>query len=97
MVANKGDIEAKLKEIKPYLAENFSVNNIGYFGSFASGNPAYDSDIDILVEFSKPIGLKFFSLEEYLESMFGRKVDLVTKNALKTQIRDDILKQVIYV
>ena len=56
-----------------------------------------DSDIDILVELEKPIGWKFFTLEIYLEKIFDRKIDLVTKNALKEQIKDDILKQVNYV
>jgi len=51
----------------------------------------------LLVEFERPIGWKFFSLEIYLKSIFGRKIDLVTKNALKEQIRDRILKQVKYV
>ena len=56
-----------------------------------------DSDIDILVELHQPIGWRFFSLEIYLEKTFGRKIDLVTKSALKEQIRDKILKQVNYV
>jgi predicted nucleotidyltransferase len=49
------------------------------------------------VELEKPIGWKFFSLEIYLENVFGRKVDLVTKNALKEQIKENILQQVDYV
>lgn len=97
MVINKDDLTSRLKELKPYLAENYGVASIGFFGSFAGGNPQKDSDIDILVDFNRPIGFKFFSLEEYLESVFGRKVDLVTKSALKSQFKDQILKQVIYI
>jgi predicted nucleotidyltransferase len=48
-------------------------------------------------ELERPIGWKFFSLELYLEQIFNRKIDLVTKNALKDQIKDSILKQVNYV
>ncbi|MFO7827650.1 MAG: nucleotidyltransferase family protein, partial [Bacteroidales bacterium] len=71
--------------------------NIGLFGSFSNGDYTNDSDIDLLVELEKPIGWKFFSLEIYLENVFGRKVDLVTKNALKEQIKENILQQVDYV
>lgn len=91
------DIEDKLREIKPYLFEKFHVNKIGYFGSFAEGKQTDASDVDILVEFSQTPGWEFFSLEAYLEDIFGRKVDLVTEQAIKHQLRDRILNQVKYV
>lgn len=50
--------------------------------------------MDILVEFSEPVGWEFVELKEYLEEILGRTVDLVTKNALKKQLRDEILKEV---
>jgi uncharacterized protein len=93
----RNDILIKLKELKPALNKDYSVKNIGLFGSFSKGDYTNDSDIDILVELEKPIGWKFFSLEIYLEKVFGRKVDLVTKNALKEQIKENILQQVDYV
>jgi uncharacterized protein len=93
----RNDILIKLKELKPALNKDYSVKNIGLFGSFSNGDYTNDSDIDILVELEKPIGWKFFSLEIYLEKVFGRKVDLVTKNALKEQIKENILQQVDYV
>ncbi len=91
------DIAKKLKEIKPYLADKFKVKEIGYFGSFAQGNHQQDSDIDILVEFSTTPGWEFFMLEEYLESVFDRKVDLVTKTALREQLKEQILQTVQYI
>ncbi|MEI6854117.1 MAG: nucleotidyltransferase family protein [Bacteroidota bacterium] len=91
------EIENKLKEIKPLLISEYSVSEIGYFGSFAADNQTENSDIDILVEFAKPIGWRFFTLEKYLEDIFGIKVDLVTKNALKKQLRAGILKKVRYI
>lgn len=94
---SKNDILNKLSDLKPILKRDFSVKEIGLFGSFSEDSYTDDSDIDILVEFEKPIGWKFFSLEIYLENVFGRKIDLVTKNALKEQIKDKILKQVKYV
>ena len=91
------DIENKLKEIKPALMNDFFVSQIGYFGSYAENKQSESSDIDILVEFSKPIGWRFFTLEKYLEEIFGLKIDLVTKNALKKQLKQDILKKVRYI
>jgi len=93
----KTDILDKLKDLKPILYKNFSVKEIGLFGSFSDESYTESSDIDILVELEKPIGWRFFSLEIYLESILGRKIDLVTKNALKEQIKDSILKQIQYV
>ncbi len=93
----RNDILEKLRELKPYLNEEYSVIEIGLFGSFASNNANENSDIDLLVELEKPIGWKFFSLEIYLEEVFGRKIDLVTKNALRERLKDNILNNVSYV
>ena len=94
---SKNDILAKLKELKPTLYNDYSVKEIGLFGSFSDGTFSDDSDIDLIVELERPIGWKFFSLELYLHKIFNRKIDLVTKNALKEQIKDSILKKVNYV
>ena len=93
----KTDILNKLIDLKPILLRDYSVKKIGLFGSFSDDSFTDDSDIDLLVEFERPIGWRYFSLEIYLENIFGRKIDLVTKNALKEQIKDRILKQVKYV
>ncbi|NOZ47936.1 MAG: nucleotidyltransferase family protein [Chlorobi bacterium] len=93
----RNDILNKLSDLKPTLYKDYSVKQIGLFGSFSDDSNTNESDIDLLVEFEKPIGWKYFSLEIYLETIFGRKIDLVTKNALKEQIKDNILSQVKYV
>jgi uncharacterized protein len=90
------EILKKLKELKPSLYKDYSVNEIGLFGSFSDETFSDNSDIDLLVELEKPIGWKFFTLEIYLEKVFNRKIDLVTKNALKEQIKQKILSQVKY-
>lgn len=97
MVLTQSDIELKLKELKPELVRKFCVNNIGYFGSYAIGKQTEKSDLDLLVEFSEPIGWSFFQLEQLLEKKLGLKIDLVTKSALKERIKDSILNQVKYI
>ena len=90
------EIKEIIKKHKDELKEKYSVKEIGIFGSFARGEAKEDSDIDILVEFEKPIGLfKFLELEEYLSNLIGREVDLVSKKALKPHIGKHILEEVI--
>lgn len=89
-------ILSTLQELRPTLHEEYSVERIGLFGSFSDNTNSDESDIDIIVELARPIGWKFFSLELYLEKVFDRKIDLVTKNALKEQIKDHILSKVNY-
>lgn len=96
-MVTKEEILSKLKELKPTLNKEYAVTRIGLFGSFSNNTFTDESDIDILVELERPIGWKFFSLEIYLEKVFNRKIDLVTKNGLKEQIKESILNQVNYV
>ena len=77
------EIEEQIREIKPYLCEEFAVDQIGYFGSFATGDYREDSDVEVLVSFRAKVGWKFFDLKEYLELALKRKVDLVTERSLK--------------
>ncbi len=93
----RNEILSKLTELKPLLLKDYAVREIGLFGSFSDNSFTENSDIDLLIDLDRPIGWKFFSLEIYLEKVFGRKIDLVTKNALKTQIKEQILSQVTYV
>lgn len=78
------------------LLDRYGVSAVSLFGSVARGESTEDSDIDLLVEFSRPIGLlQFVELKQLLEEVFGRPVDLVTPRALKPQLRDQILKEAI--
>jgi len=93
---------AEIKKIignnKHILKETYNVRQIGIFGSYTKGIPDRKSDIDILVEFSKPVNFfEFIRLEYFLSDLLGIKVDLVTKKALKPLIKNDILKQTVYV
>ena len=91
------DIETKLQQIKPELAERFHVSEIGYFGSYVHGQQTDNSDLDLVVEFSQPVGWSFFTLEQFLEQSLGLSIDLVTKSGLKQRIKESILNQVKYI
>lgn len=93
---DKDVLEARLREYKPILEDRYSVKKIGVFGSFVRNEQKDDSDIDIIVEFSRPVGFQFIDLKLYLEEIFNRKVDLVTPNALKPHIKEQILREVSY-
>ncbi len=90
------EIEKTLKKHKPFLRKKFKVKRIGVFGSVARGEESERSDVDILVEFSEPIGWEFIDLKEFLEKELDREVDLVTVKALKSQLKDKILEEVTY-
>jgi hypothetical protein len=88
----------KLKDLDARLNEEFGVHRIGIFGSYARGEEREGSDIDLLVEFKRPVDLFEFSrLRSFLADQLGTAVDLVTPNALKSMIKDNILKSVVYI
>lgn len=86
-----------LKKVAPRLQREFKVKDIGIFGSFIHEEASEKSDVDLLVEFSGTVGWEFIDLKNLLEDILEIKVDLVTKKALKPQLRDVILKEVVYV
>jgi uncharacterized protein len=103
MVTAKKSVKSleEIKDIvsrhKSNLKRDYHVSSIGIFGSYARGQQKESSDIDILVEFEKPVGFfKFIHLENYLRDILGVKVDLVTRNALKPYMGKRILEEVRY-
>ena len=92
------EIQEILRQKKPILRARFKVKEIGIFGSFVRGEEKDTSDLDILVELERPVGLiKFVGLQNYLSDELGEKVDLVTKSALKPRIKKNILSEVVYI
>ncbi|MBU0700996.1 nucleotidyltransferase family protein [bacterium] len=79
----KDKVTHLLKEHYNVLVTEYGVSRIGIFGSVVTGIMREDSDLDIVVEFNQPIGFKFIKFVEYLENLFGRKVDVVTKDGIK--------------
>ena len=87
-----------LRRIRDHRAdlERLGVRSLALFGSAARGDDGIASDVDLLVEFSQPVGLfRFLDLKDYLESLLGREVDLVTPDALKAQLRPRILAEAV--
>lgn len=85
-----------LKSNSDELRKRFRISTLDIFGSVARDEAGVDSDVDILVVFETPPGLFIFvQLKKYLEDILSCKVDLVTKKALKSQLRDNILKDLI--
>lgn len=80
---SKDQVIQLLRTEMPYLHTRFGVLRLALYGSFARGEPRSDSDIDILVELERPLGLEFVSLADYLEEKLGRRVDLATFSAFE--------------
>lgn len=87
-----------LQSHKDELYERYHVESLSVFGSVSRGTARPDSDIDILVRYQTTPGLfEFLSLKQYLESIVGRSVDLVTEGSLKKQLKNGILLEAIRV
>jgi uncharacterized protein len=86
----------RLREHRAEL-ERMDVASLAVFGSVARDEAGPDSDVDVLVEFARPVGIfRFLELKEYLEAILGQPVDLATRGALKRQFRDAILSEAVY-
>jgi predicted nucleotidyltransferase len=77
------EIRAILNQHRQVLRERYGVQELALFGSYARGDQAPLSDVDILVQVRRPIGLRFFELWDYLEEILGLRVDLLTPEALQ--------------
>ncbi len=94
---NLNQINTLLREHKFDLKKKYSIKQLGVFGSYSRGEQNENSDVDILVEFEKPIGLDFIELAEELETILNRKVDLVSKGSIKPRVWNYIEKDLQYV
>ena len=98
---NKKTIIEKIRIQYPYLVSEYGVKRIGLFGSYSKDKQTEKSDIDIIAEFEKPIGLKFIEFTNYLETLLGKKIDVLTPEGVNgitvKRIINDIEKSIIYV
>jgi len=86
---------------KKNILERYTVKKIGLFGSFAKDKQNKNSDIDLIVEFGNPDLDNFMNLIDYLENLFGRRVEVLTPIGVDTirikEVAEDIKRSVIYV
>ncbi len=99
------DINSRLRTELPLLRERYGVQRLALFGSFVKGTATTESDVDLLVELARPLGLAYVRLSDDLERVLGRKVDLGTFEALRRSLKDprrartaaEVLRTAIYV
>ena len=101
MMLTKEKITEILREKYPYLVSEYGVKRIGVFGSYAKDLSTEASDIDIVVEFERPIGFGFIEFIEYLENLLGKNVDVLTPAGIQgirvDRIARSIEESVVYV
>jgi len=91
----RDDVIGRIRNAAPELLDH-SVQAVWLFGSVARNEATPASDVDVLVEFSGPVTMfEFIRLRRRLEAVLGRTVDLVTRDALKPQLRDRILAEAV--
>lgn len=95
---NKEEIRKKIASQLPLLRQKYKVKRLGIFGSVVRNQQRKESDLDMLVEFTSPIGFfDFIRLENFLTKALNQRVDLISKKAIKPAIKNDVLKETIYV
>jgi predicted nucleotidyltransferase len=92
-----GDIKLKLSLLKPMLEKQYAVSELGLFGSYVRNEQNDQSDIDILVDFKRPIGIEFVDLADLLEKELDLKVDLVSRNGIQPKYFSAIQPEICYV
>jgi len=91
----RGEAIQRLAAARPELA-TLGVRSLDLFGSVARGEAGPASDVDLLVDFDKPIGLfHFFRVQRRIEEILGSKVDLVMRDAVKRQLRERIFAEAV--
>lgn len=98
VVMNRARALELLSQSKPALAARFGVRELALFGSTARDSARNDSDIDVLVVFDGPAtSERYFGVQFYLEDLFGLPIDLVTKKALRPELRPFVEKEAVHV
>ena len=91
------DILSVLRRERAKLFAKYGLKSMAVFGSATRGDFTPESDVDIMVEFERPIGMDFFDLEQDLARIVSRKVDLVMRTAVKPHYMEFIQKDLKYV
>jgi predicted nucleotidyltransferase len=87
----------KLRSHKPELQRKYPVSRIGVFGSYARGEATENSDLDIAVDITGPMGLSFVAMANEIENIFGIKVDVVPRRSIKQDYLPYVERDIVYV
>jgi hypothetical protein len=90
-------IKNSLSALKPEMQQRFFVNSIGLFGSVVRDDFKVSSDVDIIVDFTRPVGIEFVDLANFIESKLNKKIDLISRNGVKKKYFEQIESQIVYV
>lgn len=94
---NKQYILKKLRTLKPVLQEKYGVSELALFGSYSRDEQTIESDIDIMVDFSKPIGIEFMDVVYLLQEEFEAvPVQVVSRKAIKEKYYDRLKCDLLY-
>jgi len=94
---NKDEILKILEELREEIKKKYKVKAIGVFGSVIREEQKETSDIDVLVDFEDDADLfDLTGLALFLEDKLNQKVDVVSKGALREEIKEEVLKEVTY-
>lgn len=92
------EIKKNLSKQKSFLKKKYNVSRLGIFGSYVRGDQRQESDLDVLIDYEvTPSLITLIELEYYLSEVIGLKVDLVTTKGIKSQLKDYIIKEVVYI
>ncbi len=95
---SRNEIFEILRKELPYLKKKFHVKTIGLFGSYVREEQVEKSDVDLLVDFKKPVDFFILiDLEDYLSNKLGVKVEVVTPGGIKERMKPYIMRDVVYV
>ncbi len=93
------DCSEVLRKLKEHQADlhSMGIASLSVFGSVARGEASDESDVDLLVEFMKSPGLlEFARIRRYLSDILGSQADLVTRDALREEMRDEVLREAVH-
>ncbi len=91
------EAKTRLAANRQHFFDRYPLVEMGVFGSLARQETGKESDIDILVEFSEPVGFEIVDLVEELEALLESPVDLVSKKGLRPRLLNSILEDIQYV
>jgi uncharacterized protein len=97
MMEQLTEIKQILAQLKPELSRRFHVQSLGLFGSVVRDDFSPSSDIDIIVDFNRPVGIEFIDLAQYIEERLQKKIDLVSRGGVKDKYFKSIEQEIVYV